>query len=256
MSEYVPTRYRTTVLGTLQAGWSVGYIVATLLAGWILPSHGWRWLFYIAIIPVTLAVVMQRFVPEPQAWINAQAERARKTFAAVQNPSPPKRESMFKLIFGDAQASRMFIFWALTAGFLQSGADLINALATYDHVTRQVGRFLSKYDLLLTPTSAILPEVTGTYDPARPGIDVNGIFADLEPKETFTALFNGTGHPAISLPTGRSVGGLPIGSQLVAPFGREDLLLAVARQLEESLVQGEGVWGQGRPVVHAGNFRQ
>lgn len=33
MSEYVPTRYRTTVLGTLQAGWSVGYIVATLLAG-------------------------------------------------------------------------------------------------------------------------------------------------------------------------------------------------------------------------------
>ncbi|MFI7882772.1 MFS transporter, partial [Acinetobacter baumannii] len=33
MAEYVPTRYRTTVLGTLQAGWTVGYIVATLLAG-------------------------------------------------------------------------------------------------------------------------------------------------------------------------------------------------------------------------------
>lgn len=78
MSEYVPTRYRTTVLGTLQAGWSVGYIVATLLAGWILPVHGWRWLFYIAIIPVILALVMQRFVPEPQAWINAQAERAKE----------------------------------------------------------------------------------------------------------------------------------------------------------------------------------
>ncbi|MGH8351891.1 MAG: amidase [Pseudomonas sp.] len=148
------------------------------------------------------------------------------------------------------------VFALYRYGLTVSGADLINALATYDHVTRQVGQFLSKYDLLLTPTSAILPEVTGTYDPARPGIDVNGIFADLEPKETFTALFNGTGHPAISLPTGRSVGGLPIGSQLVARFGREDLLLAVARQLEESLVQGEGVWGQGRPVVHAGNFRQ
>ena len=52
MAEYVPTRYRTTVLGTLQAGWTVGYIVATLLAGWIIPDHGWRMLFYVAIIPL------------------------------------------------------------------------------------------------------------------------------------------------------------------------------------------------------------
>ena len=89
MAEYEPTRYRTTVLGTLQAGWSVGYIVAMLLAGWILPSHGWRWLFYIAIIPVILAVVMQRFVPEPQAWINAQAERAKKKSRASKS-HPPK----------------------------------------------------------------------------------------------------------------------------------------------------------------------
>lgn len=140
-------------------------------------------------------------------------------------------------------------------GTTVTGSDLINALATYDDVTRQVGRFLDDYDLLLTPTSAILPEVTGTYDPARPGIDADGVFADLEPKETFTALFNGTGHPAISLPTGRSAGGMPIGSQLVARFGREDVLLAVARQLEEGLAGGDGIWGQGRPVVHAGHFR-
>jgi len=126
MAEYVPTRYRTTVLGTLQAGWSVGYIVATLLAGWILPSHGWRWLFYIAIIPVILAVVMQRFVPEPQAWINAQAERAKKKIKGIQKPSSEKRESMYKLIFGDPQARRMFISWALTAGFLQFGYYGVN----------------------------------------------------------------------------------------------------------------------------------
>jgi AAHS family cis,cis-muconate transporter-like MFS transporter len=126
MAEYVPTRYRTTVLGTLQAGWSVGYIVATLLAGWILPSHGWRWLFYIAIIPVILAVVMQRFVPEPQAWVNAQVERAKKKIEGIQKPSSEKRENMFKLIFGDPQARRMFISWALTAGFLQFGYYGVN----------------------------------------------------------------------------------------------------------------------------------
>lgn len=135
-----------------------------------------------------------------------------------------------------------------------SAAQLIDALAVYDLVTRQIGRFLSGYDLLLTPTSAILPEPVGTYDPNRPGIDADDVFADLAPKETFTALFNATGQPAISLPLGRSLSGLPIGVQLVARFGREDLLLAVASQLEEELARGPGIWGQGRPAVHAGNF--
>jgi AAHS family cis,cis-muconate transporter-like MFS transporter len=132
MSEYVPTRYRTTALGTLQAGWSVGYIVATLLAGWILPIHGWRWLFYIAIIPVILALAMQRFVPEPQAWINAQAARARQKFAGAGKPSVERHESMFKQIFSDPQARRMFILWALTAGFLQFGYyGVSNWMPTY-----------------------------------------------------------------------------------------------------------------------------
>lgn len=72
MAEYVPTRYRTTVLGTLQAGWTVGYIVATLLAGWIIPDHGWRMLFYVAIVPVLLAVLMHFLVPEPQAWYHSR----------------------------------------------------------------------------------------------------------------------------------------------------------------------------------------
>lgn len=126
MSEYVPTRYRTTVLGTLQAGWSVGYIVATLLAGWILPIHGWRWLFYIAIIPVVLALVMQRFVPEPHAWINAQAERAKNKLAGIRTGSAMKRDSMYTQIFSDPQARRMFICWALTAGFLQFGYYGVN----------------------------------------------------------------------------------------------------------------------------------
>ncbi len=129
---------------------------------------------------------------------------------------------------------------------------LVNAFKVYDEMTRRVGRFFNRYDLLLTPTSCIQPEILGTYDPMRSGIDVDTVFADMELKETFTALFNGTGQPAISLPTGTSSAGLPIGSQLVARFGREDLLLGVARQLEENFDRNNGVWGQGLPPVFAG----
>lgn len=124
MAEYVPTERRTTILGTLQAGWSVGYVVATLLAGWILPAYGWRWLFYIAIVPVILAVLMQRYVPEPPAWLAARAKRAADKAAGVEDNV--KKESAYSVIFGNPSHRRMFILWALTAGFLQFGYYGVN----------------------------------------------------------------------------------------------------------------------------------
>ena len=124
MAEYVPTRYRTTVLGTLQAGWSVGYIVATLLAGWILPTHGWRWLFFVAIIPVGLSLVMRKLVPEPESWLKAKAARQERT-AAAPTPAGP-RENAFKAIFSDPRARSMFLFWAATAGMPQFGCYGVN----------------------------------------------------------------------------------------------------------------------------------
>ena len=122
MAEYVPTRYRTTVLGSLQAGWSVGYLVATLLAGWILPAHGWRWLFYIAIIPVVIAVLMQFIVPEPPNWLAMRAKLAARKAAG----GAKETESSWRLIFNNPAHARMFILWALTAGCLQFGYFGVN----------------------------------------------------------------------------------------------------------------------------------
>jgi amidase len=62
----------------------------------------------------------------------------------------------------------------------------------------------------------------------------------------FTAGFNTTGQPAISLPLHRTANGLPVGAQLVAAYGREDILLQVAAQLEEARP-----WSDLLPPVHA-----
>ena len=86
------------------------------------------------------------------------------------------------------------------------------------------------FDLLLTPTLARIPLPVGSLnnDPNDP----------LKPSRLasewvrFTAQFNMTGQPAISLPMARTEAMLPIGVQLVAAYGREDVLLRVAAQLE------------------------
>ena len=119
MAEYVPTQYRTTILGTLQAGWTVGYIVATLLAGWLIPDHGWRMLFYVAALPIGMAVLMHYLVPEPAAW---QENRHKK----LEAEAIAKSESTWKMIFKDKRNRNMFILWALTAGFLQFGYYGVN----------------------------------------------------------------------------------------------------------------------------------
>jgi amidase len=87
-------------------------------------------------------------------------------------------------------------------------------------------------DLLLTPTIAEPPPPLGTFD-SPPDNPLAGLFraAEVVP---FTPVFNVSGQPAISLPL-HIDDGLPIGVQLVAPFGAEDVLLRVAAQLEQAL---------------------
>lgn len=122
VAEYVPTERRTTVLATLQAGFSVGYLLATLLAGWIVPEYGWRSLFYIAILPVIPAVLMQYLVPEPPSWVAAREWRLRN----MRHEPPASGQKSKSRIVGNPAHRNMFLLWVLTAGLLQFGYYGVN----------------------------------------------------------------------------------------------------------------------------------
>ncbi|NHB57319.1 MFS transporter [Acinetobacter shaoyimingii] len=133
MAEYVPTKYRTTVLGTLQTGQTVGYIVATLLAGAIIPDHGWRMLFYVTIIPAAFALIFMRFIPEPASWQEAKIEQLKRKEQNIIQPqvqisatTKAPSESIYKRIFSHQQHRKMFLLWMTTAAFLQFGYYGVN----------------------------------------------------------------------------------------------------------------------------------
>ena len=135
--------------------------------------------------------------------------------------------------------------WALVeTGRSFNAGQYLSAVEWLQAWARRVAGWFATYDLLLTPTIAEPPPPLGEFE-SPPDNPLAGLFraAALVP---FTPSFNVTGQPAISLPLHWNGAGLPIGVQLVAGFGREDVLLRVAAQLEEARP-----WADRRPTVSA-----
>jgi amidase len=116
------------------------------------------------------------------------------------------------------------------------------ALAQLQRFGRELVAFTEGYDVVLTPSLAERPVPIGEIDPCAP-----------EPMETFhrsgrftpfTAPFNVTGQPAISLPLFHGDDGLPLGVQLAGRPAGEGPLLALAAQLEEAQP-----WADRRPPL-------
>lgn len=114
-----------------------------------------------------------------------------------------------------------------------SAIDLIETELRYNLTARDVARLFEPYDLLVTPTCTVPPLPLDAVDLDRPGATVQDLFDHLAPIETFTALFNATGQPALSLPLMQTRSGLPIGIQLIGRHGAEDVLLGLGRDLME-----------------------
>ncbi|MCB9780884.1 MAG: amidase [Alphaproteobacteria bacterium] len=148
-------------------------------------------------------------------------------------------------------------------GLSMSGLDLQHARDAAQEAGRQMGAWHQRYDLFLGPTLGLPPVELGSLllkpadrlglgilrtVPLRPAI--RAVLAQLAANNFDatgnTQLFNQTGAPAISLPLHWTDQGLPVGVQLAAALGREDLLLQVSAQLEQALP-----WRDRRPAVCA-----
>jgi amidase len=114
-----------------------------------------------------------------------------------------------------------------------NGVDFSLAQASSIQFRRAIQSWWTKgWDLLLTPTLSAPPLPIGSMpnNPERPMTPLMTAGSWV----AFTSQFNISGQPAISLPLHRTAEGLPVGMQLAAAYGREDLLIRVASQLEQA----------------------
>ncbi len=128
---------------------------------------------------------------------------------------------------------------ACTLAMLRHGAsvsavELLDGLGDCNAVGRAIGTFFEDADVLLLPAVARLPWKLGELDQNDASLDgdawVRKLFTVYSP---FTAMFNISGQPALSLPLAWSDGDLPVGVQLVGRYGDEATLIRLASQLEE-----------------------
>src|SRR6516162_6004520 len=81
--EAAPKRLRGILSGILQSGYSIGYLLAALAYRFVLPTWGWRSMFWLGAVPALLALYIRTKVPESEAWKQNRAASTRDVLQAV-----------------------------------------------------------------------------------------------------------------------------------------------------------------------------
>jgi aspartyl-tRNA(Asn)/glutamyl-tRNA(Gln) amidotransferase subunit A len=103
-------------------------------------------------------------------------------------------------------------------GATLTASDYIDGLAAFRELQAQFAVAFRKWDILMTPTAGALPWPAEKFGPPH--------------NRAFTGIVNAGGLPGMNVPCAPAPDGLPIGFQLVAPYGADWLLVALARQFE------------------------
>nr|WP_206425425.1 amidase [Pseudomonas orientalis] len=115
-----------------------------------------------------------------------------------------------------------------------TGAQYAGAVEWIHALGRQLAVFMQDYDLILTPTLAREPVPIGELDLQDDKVSLEALIERFHSYSPFTALFNASGQPAMSVPLSWSAAGLPMGAHFAGRFGEESTLFALAAQLERA----------------------
>jgi MFS family permease len=79
IAETWPPEHRAKALGLMQSTWAIGEMIAAGVVALVLPSLGWRAVFFVGILPALVVFWIRRDVPESEIWLRRQATRSTST---------------------------------------------------------------------------------------------------------------------------------------------------------------------------------
>ena len=119
----------------------------------------------------------------------------------------------------------------LDQGRVIPAIDYLAARRTRRRIGREFAQLWESVDCIFTPTTPITAPLIGQKQ-----VEFKGVAEDVRAAATrFTRPFNALGNPAISIPCGFSQDGLPMGLQIIAAYGQDDLVLFAAAAMEDAL---------------------
>ncbi|MBY0508724.1 MAG: amidase [Rhodospirillaceae bacterium] len=125
--------------------------------------------------------------------------------------------------------------------------DYADAISATNLLSRKMGQFFEKYDVLVTPSLTEPVPRLGEYT-LQGNMTPDAFLQKLLGCNQHLPMANLTGVPAISLPVCETKGGIPMGLHVFAPLGGDARLIRLAAQLEEAMP-----WRGRKPAVHVSN---
>jgi MFS family permease len=72
IAETWPAEHRGKALGLMQSTWAIGEMIAAGVVALVLPSFGWRTVFFVGVLPALIVFWIRRDVPESEIWLRQQ----------------------------------------------------------------------------------------------------------------------------------------------------------------------------------------
>lgn len=152
ITETWPARHRGKAMGIVQGSWAVGYGLAAVVAGVILPLYGWRGVFFFGIVPALIAIWIRKGTDEPEIWSHRkqQEEAAGHTESGSIGKLFDKKVVRWTLLGSALSICAQFGYWGLftwiptylATPVSQGGAGLTVMKQTSWIVIMQVGAWL------------------------------------------------------------------------------------------------------------------
>jgi len=154
---------------------------------------------------------------------------------------PEADRRRFELLRGPAKLARAWgagpFSWAVTTlGYTARHREWLAADAVRARLRREAAEVFARFDVILAPAT---PVAAFAHDTRPFGLRrltaSNGVASPYLAMTAWIAMATALGLPATAVPAGQTSGGLPVGAQIIGPFGGDARTIAVAQAIDENI---------------------